>query len=153
MIILQKEILRDLVNQTRNMNRTIAFTNGCFDILHEGHIQLLEYSKMCGDILIVGMNSDESVRKIKGPRRPIIPDRSRARVMEAIRFVDHVFVFEEETPLEIIKIIKPEVLIKGGDWIMGKIVGYEYAGKVNNFPFVGRHSTTKIVDSIIHGYI
>lgn len=148
MIILQKEILRDLVNQTRNMNRTISFTNGCFDILHEGHIQLLEYSKMYGDILIVGMNSDSSVRKIKGSRRPIIPDRSRARVLESIQFVDHVFVFEEETPLEIIKIIKPEVLIKGGDWNVSEIVGSEYAGRVNRFPFVDGHSTTKIVDSI-----
>ncbi len=132
--------------------KKIVFTNGCFDLLHRGHVTYLNEAKKLGDILIVGINADESVRKLKGPERPINSEKDRAFVLENLKAVDFVEIFHEETPKNLIEKIKPNVLVKGGDWPIEKIVGYEfvtsYGGKVFNLTFVEGHSTTNMVEKI-----
>ncbi len=124
---MNKKIIRNNLNDQlihlRNQGKKIVFTNGCFDILHVGHIHLLRESKKLGDILIVGLNSDSSVKKIKGKNRPVINQVDRAKLLGAIRYVDFVVVFEEETPLTLIQKIKPHILIKGSDYDLKMIVG------------------------------
>lgn len=129
----------------------ISFTNGVFDLLHCGHIDCLKKAREYGH-LIVAINSDESVKKIKGPTRPIIPEDQRKYMLESLSFVDHVFIFDEPTPIELIKTIKPDFLIKGSDWICDKIVGREfvesYGGEVINIQLIEGISTTKIIKKI-----
>jgi len=131
---------------------TVVFTNGCFDLLHPGHIDLLNRAKGLGTRLIVGINSDESVRKIKGPDRPFMNQRERAEILSAISAVDEVIIFDEPTPERIIKEIKPDVLVKGGDWKPEEIIGSDFVlangGKVLSLPFVDGYSSSKIVDKI-----
>jgi D-sedoheptulose 7-phosphate isomerase len=128
----------------------IVFTNGCFDVIHPGHVDFLERASRLGDRLIVGINSDDSVRAIKGPQRPLITQEERARVLRSIRFVDEVLVFDEATPERLIKEIKPQVLVKGGDWPIEQIVGSDFVisngGEVFSLPLHGNFSTTAIVD-------
>jgi D-beta-D-heptose 7-phosphate kinase/D-beta-D-heptose 1-phosphate adenosyltransferase len=128
------------------MNK-IIFTNGCFDILHIGHIRLLEYSRTLGSKLIVGLNSDNSVRKLKGKSRPINNEEERKQMLLSIRWVDDVIIFEENTPLELIKKIKPDIIVKGGDYKPEDVVGNELA-KVVIFNYIDGFSTTKIIKSI-----
>ena len=128
------------------MNK-IIFTNGCFDILHIGHIRLLEYSRSLGSKLIVGLNSDNSVRKLKGKSRPINNEEERKQMLLSIRWVDDVIIFEENTPLELIKKIKPDIIVKGGDYKPEDVVGNELA-KVVIFNYIDGFSTTKIIKSI-----
>ena len=123
------------------------FTNGCFDILHTGHITLLEYSKSLGDYLIVGLNSDRSVKKLKGQNRPINNEKDRKRMLESIKFVDEVIIFNEDTPLETIKKIKPNIIVKGGDYTKELVVGYGLA-EVVIFKYMNGYSTTNIIKSI-----
>jgi len=144
--------LSSLVEKLRNGGKKIVFTNGCFDIIHAGHVDYLEEAKSFGDFLIVGMNSDESVRKIKGEKRPIVPEDYRARVLEGLKAVDCVFIFDDETPLKVIETVKPDVLVKGADWPLEKIVGREFAGEVKRIPFRFDISTTKIVERIVSLY-
>ena len=129
-----------------------VFTNGCFDILHKGHVELLRKAREYGDQLVVGINSDASVRKNKGPERPIIPEMDRLLLLTELSSVDAVFIFEEETPIELIKKIKPDVLVKGGDWGEEEIVGSEfvksYGGKVYRIPYIEGCSTTSIIEKI-----
>jgi rfaE bifunctional protein nucleotidyltransferase chain/domain len=126
----------------------VVFTNGCFDVLHPGHIDLLERARSLGDRLVVGLNSDASVRAIKGPGRPIIPQEDRALVLRALRAVDEVIVFDEETPARLIEELGPDVLVKGGDWPVEKIVGAESVlrrgGRVVSLPFRRPYSTTAL---------
>ncbi len=133
-------------------SKVIVFTNGCFDILHAGHVSYLEEAKSLGDILIVGLNSDDSVRRIKGDKRPIIPQEERAYILSRLKPVDYVVIFEEDTPENLIKKIKPHILVKGGDWTPDKIVGKEfvesYGGKVVTIPFSFNTSTTAIIERI-----
>ncbi len=133
--------------------RTIAFTNGCFDILHLGHVSYLEEAKRSADILVVGLNSDRSVRKIKGPKRPIVGERSRAGVLAALACVDHVVLFDEETPVKLIEAVKPDILIKGADWKGKGAVGSEIVlangGKVKFIKFVKGVSSTNIINGIV----
>ena len=144
--------LSSLVEKLRNGGKKIVFTNGCFDIIHAGHVDYLEEAKSFGDFLIVGMNSDESVRKIKGEKRPIVPEDYRARVLEGLKAVDCVFIFDDETPLKVIETVKPDVLVKGADWPLERIVGREFAGEVKRIPFRFDISTTKIVERIVSLY-
>jgi rfaE bifunctional protein nucleotidyltransferase chain/domain len=130
----------------------VVFTNGCFDILHVGHVCYLEQAKALGDVLVVGLNSDSSVVKLKGPQRPIVPQAERGELLLALKPVDYVIVFSEDTPLELIKKVKPDVLVKGGDWPVEKIVGADFVqangGKAYSLPFVDGSSTTNIIEKI-----
>ena len=133
------------------MNNNVIFTNGCFDILHTGHEQLLkECKKLAGDNgkVIVGLNSDASVKKLKGESRPVNDQESRKLLLESLRFVDEVIVFEEETPELLIEKIRPDILVKGGDYSIDQIVGKQYAKKVVVFPYVDGKSTTNTIEKL-----
>lgn len=123
------------------------FTNGCFDILHVGHVELLEYAKSLGEYLIVGINSDESVKKLKGDFRPINKQEDRKKILQSLKSVDEVIIFNEETPLSLIKSIKPDIIVKGGDYKKEDVVGNELA-EVVIFNFMNGYSTTKIIERI-----
>ena len=130
----------------------IVFTNGCFDIIHRGHLEVLARTADFGDKLIIGLNSDKSIQKIKGKDRPIIDEQSRAILLAALNFVDAVVLFSEETPLRLISALRPDVLAKGGDYILETIVGYEIVqqngGKIKLVPFIEGFSTSTIIDKI-----
>ena len=130
----------------------IIFTNGCFDFIHKGHIYLLKEAKKLGDILIVGLNSDDSVKRLKGSERPINNEKQRIVALESLPFVDQIFVFEEDTPIELIKIIKPDIIVKGSDYKKEDVVGYDFVkergGDVVIIPLFGDYSTTKIIERI-----
>lgn len=132
---------------------TIVFTNGCFDLLHAGHVHLLRRARTCGDVLVVGLNSDTSVRRLKGPTRPITPLEQRAYVLAGLECVDVVIAFEEDTPLELIKAVRPHVLIKGGDWPKERIVGAaeveSWGGRVFSLDLLPGFSTTAVVERIL----
>lgn len=130
---------------------TTVFTNGCFDLFHAGHLASLEFARAQGDRVIVGLNSDRSVRALKGPGRPIIGESDRKRLLEALWCVWEVRIFDEDTPLELIKKIRPDVLVKGEDWRGKGVVGSEYAGRVAFAPLVGGLSTSEIVRRIKAG--
>lgn len=140
--------LAETIKQLQVQERRIVFTNGCFDILHKGHVFYLEKAKRMGDVLIVGVNSDSSVKRLKGDSRPINDESARSTVLAALESVDYVVVFTEDTPLNIIKIIAPDVLVKGGDYEIENIVGREYAKKTVTIPFVDGYSTTKTINAI-----
>ena len=145
-----------MVNIWRLKGDRIVFTNGCFDILHRGHVEYLEEAASLGDRLVIGLNSDASVRRQgKGLDRPLNDQDSRAKVLAALRFVDSVVVFDQDTPLEMIQAIGPEVLVKGGDWTEDRIVGSEYVrthgGEVRSLKLVEGFSTTALVEKIRHG--
>jgi len=130
----------------------IVFTNGCFDIIHAGHVSYLSAAKALGDILILGLNSDKSVKKLKGKSRPINTQQDRATVLAAFSFVDYVIIFEEDTPYELIKELQPDILVKGGDWHRDQIVGSDLVlkrgGKVLSLSYVQGLSTTNILDKL-----
>jgi len=133
------------------MNNNVIFTNGCFDILHVGHVQLLkECKKLAGDNgkVIVGLNSDASVKKLKGESRPVNDQDSRKLLLESLRFVDEVIIFEEETPELLIEKIRPDILVKGGDYSIDQIVGKQYTKKVVVFPYVDGKSTTNTIEKL-----
>lgn len=150
------EELLSILQEERKKGKKIVFTNGCFDIIHAGHVDYLERAKKLGDILVVGLNSDNSVKRIKGKKRPINPQEQRAKVLSSLKPVDYVVIFEEDTPEKLIKAIKPDVLVKGGDWPIEKIVGKEfvesYGGKVLTIPFTYNVSTTEIIKKIVELY-
>ncbi len=137
----------------RKEGKKIVFTNGCFDIMHAGHVRYLRKARSMGDALIVGLNSDSSIRAIKGDLRPIVPEKERAEVLSALCSVDYVILFNEETPIRLITAIKPDVLAKGADWASGQIVGagvvMEAGGKVARIPLVKGKSTTNIIKKIL----
>jgi D-beta-D-heptose 7-phosphate kinase/D-beta-D-heptose 1-phosphate adenosyltransferase len=132
--------------------RRVVFSNGCFDLLHPGHIETLERARSFGDVLIVGVNSDRSVREMKGAGRPIMPEGERAEILGAMECVDAVVIFDEPTPRVVIAALLPDVLVKGGDWANDKIVGREEVeaagGKVISIPMVAGYSTTAILEKI-----
>lgn len=127
----------------------LVFTNGCFDLLHPGHVDLLQRARALGDRLIVGLNSDESVRILKGPTRPIWTEQERAAMLLALRCVDQVVIFSERTPARLIEDLRPDVLVKGGDWPVDKIVGAKnvlrYGGEVHSIPLLDGYSTTSLI--------
>ncbi len=130
--------------------RKLVFTNGCFDLLHVGHVRYLAEAKCCGDFLVVGVNSDSSVKSLKGPTRPIQNQEDRAEILAALGAVDCVVIFNEETPEKLIELVKPQVLVKGGDWKPQQIVGsrfvQSYGGEVRSLQFVNGKSTTKLIE-------
>ena len=144
------ELLPRLAEHRRRRER-VVFTNGCFDLFHAGHLASLEESKALGDVLVVAVNSDASVRRLKGAARPIVPERERARVLAGLACVDYVVLFEEDTPQVLLKVIRPDVLAKGGT--TGNVVGREiveaYSGRVVRTPAVSRLSTTARVGTIV----
>jgi D-beta-D-heptose 7-phosphate kinase/D-beta-D-heptose 1-phosphate adenosyltransferase len=144
--------LRKVVLGLKKKGKCIVFTNGCFDILHYGHVRYLERAKEKGDILIVGLNSDASVKRIKGKARPIVNQRDRAYVLGGLASVDYIVIFNQDTPLEIIRAIKPGVLVKGADWSTREIVGADfvssYGGRVLTVRLAKGRSTTTIIKKI-----
>ncbi|RMG03447.1 MAG: D-glycero-beta-D-manno-heptose 1-phosphate adenylyltransferase [Nitrospirae bacterium] len=149
--ILTKDKLLPELEERRKSGERIVFTNGCFDILHAGHVEYLEEASKLGDCLVVGLNTDRSVSKIK-PGRPVIPEKERARVLAGLQSVDYVVLFDEETPYELIKEIKPDLLVKGGDWTPESIVGADLAGDVRVIPYREGLSTTHIIETIIRRF-
>jgi len=139
--------------KTRFKNKTIVFTNGCFDILHYGHVHYLTQAKAKGDILIIGLNSDQSVRGLKGKNRPLNCEQDRAKVLAALACVDFVVIFNDSTPIRLLQTIKPSILVKGGDWKKDKIVGRDIVlaggGKVLTIPIVKNRSTSNIIKKIL----
>ena len=129
------------------MNKTI-FTNGCFDILHRAHVELLHHCAQLGDKVIVGLNSDASVSRLKGPSRPINPASDRQRVLEAITYVDKVIIFEDDTPLNLIKLVRPDIIVKGGDYRIEDVIGADYA-QVILFDYIDGYSTTKTIQDLV----
>jgi D-beta-D-heptose 7-phosphate kinase/D-beta-D-heptose 1-phosphate adenosyltransferase len=140
------------VSELRRDGKVIVFTNGVFDLLHVGHLRYLQHARRLGDALVVGLNSDRSVRLNKGPDRPITPEAERAEILEALACVDGVVIFDEETPRELILAIQPDILVKGADWAEDAIVGRDIVeargGRVIRVPIEAGHSTTNIVDRI-----
>ena len=140
------------INEWKKNGHKVVFTNGCFDILHLGHLDYLEKSRNLGDRLVIGLNTDGSVRQLKGPNRPINSELSRARMLAALAFVDLVITFDEETPLELIKKVKPDILIKGKDYSIENIVGAEFVlgngGEVKTIEILEGYSTTEIINKI-----
>jgi D-glycero-beta-D-manno-heptose 1-phosphate adenylyltransferase len=130
----------------------IVFTNGCFDLIHDGHLQYLAQARGLGNRLVVGLNTDASVRRLKGKTRPIIPEQSRARLLAALQFVDLVVLFDEDTPLHLIEALNPDVLVKGGDYAIDQIIGAdwvaEHGGFITTLPMVAGQSTTAIIERI-----
>ncbi|OQA91060.1 MAG: Bifunctional protein HldE [Elusimicrobia bacterium ADurb.Bin231] len=140
--------IKQIAAGIKDSGKEIVFTNGCFDILHIGHIKILKKAKSLGDVLIVGLNSDSSIKRIKGSERPVVPEKDRAAILSSISFVDYVVVFSSLTPYELIKNIKPDVLVKGSDWKNGKIIGAEFSGRVVRIPLVSGRSTTGLIEKI-----
>ena len=145
-----KEIdeIQRIVTTQRRVGKKIVFTNGCFDILHIGHVKYLEKAKQLGDILIVGINSDKSVTRLKGKGRPINNENDRSKIINALGFVDLVIIFHEDTPLKIISKIKPDILVKGGDYIGKEVVGAEYSDRVELINFIHGKSTSNLISKI-----
>jgi D-glycero-beta-D-manno-heptose 1-phosphate adenylyltransferase len=146
------EHLERLAAVWKFQNKKIVFTNGCFDILHRGHIEYLAKAAGHGDYLIIGLNSDASVRTIKGPGRPIFDQETRALILASMHFVHRVVLFEQDTPYDLIKLLKPDVLIKGGDYKPGEIVGADIVksngGKVTTIEFIDGFSTTSVIEKL-----
>jgi D-beta-D-heptose 7-phosphate kinase/D-beta-D-heptose 1-phosphate adenosyltransferase len=144
--------LKKIIAALRKRGKSIVFTNGCFDLLHYGHVKYLEEARAGGDILVVAVNSDASVRKIKGRKRPIVNEGDRLKTIAALESVDYVVLFEEDTPIRVIKTIKPDILIKGADWNRNDIVGGNYisslGGRVVTIKLVKNRSTTNLIRKI-----
>ncbi|NOZ24711.1 MAG: D-glycero-beta-D-manno-heptose 1-phosphate adenylyltransferase [Nitrospirae bacterium] len=149
--ILKRKELSEEVERLRTEGKRIVFTNGCFDLVHAGHIQYLREARALGDVLVVGVNSDASVRRLKS-NRPIIPQDQRVEVLAALEMVNYVTVFDEDTPYEIIRLIMPDVLVKGGDWKVNDIVGADLVRDVHSLPYRQGVSTTGIIEMIIERF-
>jgi rfaE bifunctional protein nucleotidyltransferase chain/domain len=142
-----------LAAQARQRGKCVVFTNGCFDILHRGHVHILRQAKAAGDLLIVALNSDRSVKKLKGDKRPVLPETDRIELIGAMEMVDYLVVFDEPDPYKLIAAIKPNVLVKGGDWSTEKIVGADLVeqagGRVAVIPYLTGFSTSEIIERIL----
>ncbi len=151
-----KEGLHQILEDLKKKRKRIVFTNGCFDLLHIGHIRYLEKAKSLGDILVVGVNSDRSVRNLKGPERPILPEEERAEILSGLGCVDYINVFDQLTPLELISSLQPHILVKGGDWTKETTVGKEVVersgGEVVILPFEEGSSTSNLIETILKRY-
>lgn len=154
--IVSLDELKNIVSTLKKEGKCIVFTNGCFDLLHLGHVQYLQKAKEYGDILVVAINSDASVKAIKGNKRPLIPQNDRAAILSALSCIDYVIIFEEHDPVRIISELMPDVLIKGGDYQLNEIKGSEIVtsagGKVLTIPEIKGKSTTNLIQTIIEKY-
>ena len=150
--IQQPLVLREILNHTSNNGKKVVFTNGCFDLLHAGHVSYLQRARALGDMLVLGLNSDASVQRLKGPTRPLVQQDDRAVVMAALACIDYVVLFDEDTPLQLIETLRPDILVKGGDYTPETVVGREqvesWGGRVELIDFVAGKSTTGIVERI-----
>ena len=151
-----REKLLPLLVEERRRGRKIVFTNGCFDLLHPGHTGYLGAARKLGDLLVVGLNSDASIRRLKGEKRPVMPEWARAKLLLALKAVDYVIIFDEDDPYALIERPRPEVLVKGGDWDPERIIGAdlvrERGGEVCSLPLVEDFSTTLIIEKILRLY-
>ena len=150
MVLSSKDLQKEL---SQREQRKVVFTNGCFDLLHVGHIRYLKEAKACGDLLVVGLNSDDSVKRLKGETRPVQCEEDRAEILSSLEAVDYVTIFSEDTPKQLIEEVAPDVLVKGGDWSIDKIVGSDFVlargGEVKSLSFVQGRSTSSIIDQVI----
>lgn len=148
MIAVRKQLKAD--------GKKVVFTNGCFDILHAGHVDYLAKTRACGDVLILGLNSDSSVRNIKGEKRPIVPEGERAYILANLKSVDYVTLFDEPTPFELLNTLIPDILVKGADWSIENIVGRDIVeangGSVQTIEFINQQSTTNIIKTVLERY-
>jgi D-beta-D-heptose 7-phosphate kinase/D-beta-D-heptose 1-phosphate adenosyltransferase len=148
-----REELSKIIGEMKMKGKKIIFTNGCFDLLHIGHVRYLEEARSLGDLLVVGVNSDGSVRGLKGPSRPILPQEERAEILSGLGCIDYVTIFDEPTPLNLISLLHPDVLVKGGDWTKEATVGWETVertgGEVVILPFVEGSSTSHLIETIL----
>jgi len=149
--------LQTLRAEWRAQGQTLVLTNGCFDLLHVGHVQFLEAARRLGDVLVVGLNSDRSARRLKGPRHPLLPQADRAAVLAALRAVDYVVVFEQTTAEALVRLLQPEVYVKGGDYAQGKELPEaddvaQYGGRVVILPLVAGRSTSELIQTILERY-
>ncbi len=151
LVVSQEELLAVRARLKRE-NKRVVFTNGCFDILHRGHVEYLDRARALGDVLVVGINTDASTRRLKGTGRPINPQEDRAVVLAALRSVEYVTLFDEDTPYELIKKIVPDILVKGADWSVDDVVGKDVVlaagGSVQTIEFLPNRSTTRIIERI-----
>jgi D-beta-D-heptose 7-phosphate kinase/D-beta-D-heptose 1-phosphate adenosyltransferase len=154
--IFERDTLIRRISELKQAGKRIVFTNGCFDILHPGHIHFLEEARRLGDLLVVGVNSDRSVRELKGLQRPILTELERCRLLAGLESVSYVTVFDESTPLGLIQAILPHVLVKGGDWGLAEIVGRNEVeadgGTVTSLPYESGQSTSGIIERILNRY-
>ena len=148
--------MKAILRRLRGREKRVVFTNGCFDILHVGHIRYLRKAKKLGDVLVIGLNTDRSVREIKGERRPVVSEKERAEVLSALEFVDYVVLFDEPHPLLLIAALKPHILVKGADWPKNKIIGRDVVenvgGRVVRIPLVPGASSTGVIEKILKVY-
>jgi len=148
--IVDREELQELISRFQGEGKTIVFTNGCFDLLHVGHVRYLQEAKDLGDLLVVGLNSDSSVARLKGKNRPLIPQGERAEILSALECVDFITVFEEDTPEKLILILRPDWVVKGGDYKLGDLpeakLVEQFGGKIKTLSFVPNHSTSQIIE-------
>ncbi len=155
-VITPIEELLKIRKSLKEQNKKVVFTNGVFDILHAGHVDYLAKARQCGDVLFLALNSDASVKRIKGEKKPIVPQNERAFVLSNLRSVDYITIFEDDTPQKIIDMLLPDVLVKGADWSIDKIVGRETVekngGEVKRIEFVSQQSTTNIIKKILDSY-
>lgn len=153
--VIELKALENEIRKNKRKNKKIVFTNGCFDLLHPGHIDIIRKAKTLGDILVVAINSDYSVKRLKGNSRPLIPETQRANILASLETVDFVTVFSEDTPIEIIKSLKPDIIVKGGDYkpqqVVGKDIVESYGGKVCIFPLLENYSTTSLLEKLRKG--
>ncbi len=148
--------LRETLKPLRNAGQRIVFTNGCFDILHAGHVRYLTAARREGDLLVVGLNSDQSVKRIKGPQRPLVSEQQRAEVLAGLWCVDYIVIFDDPDPLRVIQALQPGVLVKGDDWAENQIIGADVVksdgGRVVRVPVVGGISTSRIIERIVQRF-
>ncbi len=146
-VVSLSELSKSLENRKQ---RKVVFTNGCFDLLHVGHVRYLQAARELGDLLVVGVNSDLSVKKLKGPERPLQNEKDRAEILAALAAVDFTIIFSEETPEKLIQQVRPDILVKGGDWPVEKIAGgtfvQSYGGQVKSLQFVANRSTSSLIE-------
>jgi D-beta-D-heptose 7-phosphate kinase/D-beta-D-heptose 1-phosphate adenosyltransferase len=146
------DVLAGLIAAEQDRGKRVVFTNGCFDLLHVGHVKYLQKARTFGDLLVLGLNSDDSIRRLKGPERPLIGQDERAHVLAALDCIDYVIIFDEDTPLRLIEMLRPQVLVKGGDYTREGVVGHDivesYGGRVELVEFVDGKSTTNIIEKI-----
>ncbi|MDR1103825.1 MAG: adenylyltransferase/cytidyltransferase family protein [Endomicrobium sp.] len=149
---LTRKEMKSEVARLQKAGKKVVFTNGCFDLLHLGHVSLFKKAKSMGAVLIVAINSDKSLRCLKGPKRPLVGEKDRAKLLLSLKPVDYVIVFNEHTPKEILSEIRPDILVKGGDYKLSEIIGREFVKKVYRFPFVKGKSTTNLINLIMERY-
>lgn len=144
--------MTEIVKKLKKQGKKIVFTNGCFDLIHIGHVSLFQKAKTLGDILIVAINSDKSLAGLKGPKRPLVAENDRVKLLSAIDVIDYVVIFPEQTPYQLLKKLTPDILVKGGDYKIEDIVGREFVKKVYRYPLVKGKSTSNLIKLIVERY-